>query len=112
VAGYAAGALAALGFGAAFEWRLASPACLVLLFAVAGFSAAAVDSLEGAITADCVTDKLRGTAYGVIGLVNGLGDLVASVVVGGLWTLVSPAYAFAYAAVAMALGATLLAAVR
>lgn len=112
VAGYAAGALASLGFGAAFVWRLASPAYLVLLFAVAGFSAAAVDSLEGAITADYVTDKLRGTAYGVMGLVNGLGDLMASVIVGGLWTLISPACAFDYAAVAMALGATVLAVLR
>ena|SRR5579875_654816 len=112
VTGYASGALAALGVAAAFAWRLASPAYLLALFAIAGFSAAAVDSLEGAITADCVTDELRGTAYGVMGLVNGLGDLVASIVVGGLWTLVSPACAFTYAAVAMGLGATMLATFR
>ncbi len=112
VVGYTSGAFAALGFAAAFAWRLASPGYLLLLFALAGFSAAAVDSLEGAITADCVTDKLRGTAYGVMGLVNGFGDLVASVVVGGLWTWVSPTFAFAYAAVVMALGATVLAALR
>ncbi|MGH9355962.1 MAG: MFS transporter [Terriglobia bacterium] len=112
VAGYAAGALAALGFAAAFAWRLASPAYLLLLFALAGIAAAAVDSLEGAITADHVTDKLRGTAYGAMGLVNGIGDLIASVAVGGLWTLISPACAFDYAAIAMALGATLLAVVK
>ncbi|MGH9358220.1 MAG: MFS transporter [Terriglobia bacterium] len=110
--GYAAGALASLGFAAAFAWRVASLEFLLFLFALAGLSAATVDSLESAITADYVTDKLRGTAYGVMGLVNGGGDLVASVVVGGLWTMASPAYAFGYAAAAMAAGAAVLAALR
>ncbi len=111
-AGYAAGAIASLGFASAFVWRMASPAFLLALFALAGISAAAVDSLESAITADFVTDKLRGTGYGVMGLVNGGGDLVASIIVGGLWTIASPACAFGYAAAAMTLGAAVLVSLR
>ena len=55
-----------------------------------GFSIAVADALEGAMTADLVSDPLRGTAYGVLGAINGVGDLVASVVVGILWTALSP----------------------
>ena len=78
---------------------------LLWLFALAGISIAVYDALEGALTADLVEeDSLRGTAYGVLGTVNGIGDLVASVVVGLLWTRFSPALAFGYAAVFMSLG--------
>ena len=78
------------------------------MFGLAGFSIAVADALEGAMTADLVSDPLRGTAYGVLGAVNGVGDLVASVVVGVLWTAVSPVAAFAYAAAVMGLGAIVL----
>jgi hypothetical protein len=47
-----------------------------------------------------------------LGTVNGVGDLVASVVVGGLWTAFSPVLAFAYAAVTMGLGALVIYRVR
>jgi MFS family permease len=103
--GYLAGALAALGFTAAFLWRLESVGYLLGLFALAGVSIAVVDALEGALTADLVENDLRGTAYGVLGAVNGLGDLGASVLVGGLWTAFSPLFGFAYAALMMGLGA-------
>jgi hypothetical protein len=39
-----------------------------------------------------------------MGTVNGVGDLVASVMVGTLWTAISPAVAFACAAGLMLLG--------
>lgn len=103
--GYLAGGLAALGLSAAFLWRLATIPYLLCLFALAGISIAVYDALEGALTADLVEeDSLRGTAYGVLGTVNGIGDLVASVVVGLLWTRFSPVLAFGYAAVFMSLG--------
>ncbi len=72
-----------------------------------------MDALEGAMTADFITSNaVRGTAYGVLGAVNGAGDLVASVVVGALWTAVSPVSAFAYAAILMGLGAVVIYRVR
>lgn len=111
--GYLAGALAAAGFLAAFAWKLNGVSYLLALFALSGISIAVVDSLEGAATADFITDEsIRGTAYGVLGSVNGAGDLVASLVVGALWSAVSPAAAFGYAAVLMAAGAMVLWSVR
>jgi MFS family permease len=106
--GYLAGALAALGFLAAFLWRLDVVIYLLALFTLAGLSIAVVDALEGAFTADLVSEPLRGTAYGVLGTVNGVGDLVASVAVGLLWSAGSPVLAFAYGALLMGLGAWVL----
>lgn len=110
--GYLAGALASLGFLAAFLWHLLPIVYLLSLFGLAGFSMAVVDALEGAWTGDLVDETLRGTAYGVLGTVNGLGDLLASVVVGSLWTFFSPTAAFAYAALLMAAGAAVIYGVR
>ena len=47
--------------------------------------------------------------YGVLATVNGVGDLVSSLMVGFLWSAVSPAAGFAYAGVLMALGGVLVA---
>ena len=106
--GYLGGALSSLGLVAAFMWKLDVVIFLLAMFGLAGFSIAVEDALEGAMTADLVSDPLRGTAFGVLGTVNGVGDLVASVVVGLLWTVLSPVVAFAYAAVVMGLGAAVL----
>jgi MFS family permease len=110
--GYSAGALAALGFLAAFLWRWDFVTYLLALFALAGLSIAVVDALEGAFTADLVSEPLRGTAYGVLGAVNGVGDLVASVAVGFLWSAGSPVLAFTYGALLMGLGAWVLSRMR
>jgi MFS family permease len=111
--GYLAGALAAIGFAAAFLWKLGVLIYLLSLFAVSGFSIAVVDALEGALTADLVSeDTAHGTAYGVLGTVNGVGDLVASVLVGTLWTAVSPVAAFACAGLLMASGGVVVFRVR
>ncbi|MCL6430408.1 MAG: MFS transporter [Anaerolineae bacterium] len=110
--GYLLGALVSLGLVAAFAVPVANVGFLLLLFALAGTFIAAEDSLEGALTADLIDPAVRGTAYGVVGTVNGLGDLAASVIVGGLWTLVSPAVAFGYATLAMLAGAVLIYRVR
>jgi MFS family permease len=102
--GYLAGALDSLGFLAAFLWKLDAVIYLLTLFALSGFSIAIVDALERALTADFISSQIRGTAYGVLGTVSGIGDLVASTVVGALWTAVSPVSAFGYAAALMGLG--------
>ena len=106
--GYLLGTAVSVGFLLAFGLPLANVWYLLLLFALAGAYIAAEDALEGALTADFVNSDVRGTAYGVMGAVNGVGDLVASVLVGFLWTVISPAAGFAYAAAAMLLGAILL----
>jgi hypothetical protein len=63
------------------------------------------DALESAITADLVPNSSsRGTAYGVLGAVNGAGDLAASLLVGSLW-LIAPPLGFTVAAALIRLGA-------
>jgi MFS family permease len=108
-AGYALGAGTAAGFAAAFLLPQAGLWLLGGLFALSGISVAAVDSLQGALAADLIPDEsIRGTAFGVLGTVNGIGDLISSALVGLLWWGISPAAGFGYAAVLMLLGAGLL----
>jgi MFS family permease len=106
-AGYALGGLTALWAAALFAWRESAIAPMAGLFALAGIYVGIQDSLEGAIPADMVTQQERGTAYGVMGAVNGFGDLFASAMVGTLWTLVSPAAAFVSAGALMLAGGAL-----
>jgi MFS family permease len=112
VAGYVLAAGVMLGFIVAFATATSSIVLLAVLFGLAGVFIAVEDALEGVLTADLVPDQsIRGTAYGVMGTVNGVGDFLSSAVVGLLWSL-SPETGFAYAAVAMLFGAVLLYRVR
>ena len=88
------------------DWK--SPGYLCALFALAGVFIAAEDTLEGAITADQINTQTRGIGMGVLGAVNGIGDFGASVLVGLLWTAVSPAAGFAAAATLMLIGAIIM----
>ena len=102
-----------LGFAAAFAWQLGSIEYVIGLFVLAGIYIGIQEALEGAMTADLIPDRTRrGTAYGVLGCVNGVGDFVASVVVGLLLIAWPPAIAFLYAAAWMLLGAGAMARVR
>jgi len=107
-AGYLLAALTFLGF-----MRSATDLpYLTLLFAAAGMFIAIEDALEGATAAELLGAEIRGLGYGILGSVNGVGDLVSSIVVGLLWTYVSVNAGLAYAAVLSALGALLIVRVR
>jgi MFS family permease len=84
---------------------LAHPSIPVLVgvFILAGIYIAMVDAAEGAFAAELLSADIRGTGFGALAAVNGIGDLVSGIVVGGLWTLSSPAAGFMFAAV-LALG--------
>jgi MFS family permease len=69
------------------------------LFALAGLYIAIVDAMERALAADLLPLANRGAGYGALATVNSFGDLLSSIVVGLLWTRVSIAAGFAYAAV-------------
>jgi MFS family permease len=112
VAGYVLGAITALGCLAAFAWSVAAVPFLLAVFAAGGIYVAVEEALEAAMTADLVPPELRGTAFGALGTVNGIGDLFASAVVGVLWTAVSPVAGFAYAAALMLGGGAALARLR
>ena len=112
VVGYLIGVLVVLGFAAAVAWEVRSLAYIVGLFVLAGVYIAFQEALEGAMTADLIPDRThRGTAYGALGCVNGVGDFVASFVV-GLLLAYWPEAAFLYAAGWMLLGAGAMALVR
>lgn len=59
------------------------------------------------MAADVLPRVNRGSGFGVLAA-NGLGDVISSVVVGALWSALSPAAGFAYAAFFTALGAVLI----
>ncbi|MGH9638870.1 MAG: MFS transporter [Candidatus Acidiferrales bacterium] len=101
--GYLVAAVAYAGF--IFE-RPSLPA-LAVLFALAGVHGGFQASLEKSVAAEVLPRANRGSGFGVLAATNGLGDVVSSIVVGALWSAVSPAAGFAYAAVFTALGAVL-----
>ncbi len=105
--GYVVGGVTGLAAAGLFLWQVTSLWALAVVFALGGIHIGLEDALEGAIPAEMVTSEARGTAYGLMGTVNGVGDLVASALVGTLWTAVSPVAAFASAAALMLAGAGL-----
>jgi MFS family permease len=107
--GYGIGAVTALGTALAFTVSVDQLIWFAGLFMLSGILAAAQDTLEGVATAELSDPDFKATSFGLLGSVNGVGDLIASVGVGVIWTLLSPIIAFAAAGVAMCLGAVWLA---
>ena len=103
--GYLCEALVAGATAVLFTRASATVWTLGAIFAVSGVFAAAQDTLEGAIPPDLTEPQMRGTVYGTLGAVNGAGDLIASALLGTLWTAVSPVVAFSTAAALMTAGA-------
>jgi len=102
--GYSLAALMGIG------WMVTGPSVwsLGILFALGGTFIAAEDALEGALAADLLPEAVRGTGYGVLATVNGLGDFLSSLIVGALWTAFNPAVGFAYATFLFLGGAAIL----
>lgn len=76
-----------------------SIAILAILFVAVGASTALVDTGEGSHAAELLHDSVRGRGFGLLGLVDGIGDLLSSVIVGALFTVADPAWGFVYGAV-------------
>ena len=108
VVGVLAVVVAYLGFA------LAGPALglLGVLFVLAGIGKGAVETAQSAAVALLAPAHLLGSAFGALAAIQSFGNLAASVVAGGLWTLVSPRAAFLYLAGWMAVSAGALIAVR
>jgi MFS family permease len=103
--GYAIAVITFIGFAVAVPsvWWFA------VFFALAGVFIAWEDTVEGTAVRDYVGEELSGTAYGVLGAVNGVGDFISSFAVGILWTMVGPAWGFGYAVIVGVAGTLLMA---
>lgn len=95
---FGAGAAVYVGAYAIFAWDQHAWPVLLLGFALAGVGIGCAETAESTSVALQLPDRLRGNGYGVLGLVQSIGDLGATVVAGLLWAVVSPAAAFLYAA--------------
>jgi len=78
---------------------------LAAVFILAGIYVAGQDALEDALTAELTGKDQHGIAFGTLAAVNGVGDFVSSIIVGILWTHVSPVAAFGYSTVLFTAGA-------
>ena len=106
--GVAAFALAYAGFAAAG----ASIPALAAAFALAGIGIGCAETAEHAAVATLAPEGVRGSAFGLLAAVQSVGNLVASSVVGVLYTVASPAAAFAFAGGLMVIALIALAALR
>lgn len=57
---------------------------------------------------ESLPEAIRGRGFGLIGLVDGVGDLISSVTVDLVWTLSAPAWGFGFAAALSGMGTLVL----
>lgn len=103
-AGYMVAAIVCFGF----IFAPATLAWLAILFALAGIHIGIQQGLEKSLAAELLASENRGTGFGVLATVNGIGDFTSSIIVGALWTTVAPAAGFLYGAIFSIVGATLI----
>ncbi len=104
ILGYTIAVLTFIGF-------ILAPANLfayALLFGMCGLFISAEDTLEGALAGEMVDEEARGLGFGALATMNGIGDLVSSVMIGFIWMFVGYSAGFAVAAVIAAAGTLLL----
>jgi MFS family permease len=80
---------------------------LGLVFVAGGMYVAGMESAEDSLCAELVEKSRHGMAFGVLASVNGVGDLLSSIVVGVLWSTLGTTAAFGYSAGLSVVGAVL-----
>lgn len=98
-------------FAGAYALLAATGASLPLLavaFVAAGVGIGIVETAEHAAVASLAPEGLRGSAFGLLAAVQSVGNLAASAVVGLLYTVASPAFAYGWATALMVLAVGLL----
>lgn len=81
-------------FNSKFLWAI--------IFILVGISSGILSIIQRAYTAELVQEPIRGTGFGLLSMINNIGAVISSIVVGVVWTYLGAPVAFAYAA-AMAL---------
>ena len=82
---------------------------VVAAFVLAATAIAIVEPMEGTFATELLPQERRGTGFGVLAAVNGVGDFVASAGVGFLWQAYGALAAFGAAAFVCAIGVVMLA---
>jgi MFS family permease len=83
---------------AGFALPVHDPVAVLVFFALAGAGIGLAETAESTLVAQLLPDHLRGSGFGVLGGLQSVCDLLASAVVGILYTVFSPLIGFAYAA--------------
>lgn len=112
VFGYGLGALTAILTALTFWFKVDNLIMLVGIFFVAGLYVATQEALESTVTADMVKRDTLAMSIGALGTVNGVAKFISSTAVGILWTVISPLFSFALAALLMFAGTLALAQLR
>jgi MFS family permease len=79
-----------------------------VVFGASGLYMGVWETTETSTAASLLPSGLRGVGFGTLATVNGIGDLISSVVVGSLWAL-APAWAMSYVIVTSLAGAAVIA---
>ena len=95
---FAAGCACYVAGYAVFAWDQHAWPVLLGGFLLAGLGIGFAETAESTVVALMLPDHLRGNGYGVLGLVQSMGALAASLIVGFLWATSTPTLAFGYAA--------------
>jgi MFS family permease len=104
IAGYSIAVVTFIGF------IIAPPNLMAygFLFALCGIFIAAEDTLESAVAAEMIEERSRGLGFGALATMNGVGDLVSSVIIGFIWAFVGYTAGFVFATVIAAIGTVML----
>ena len=106
-AGYALAVIPALGLLIPGD----SYAKFALVFGAAGIYMGFWETVEGTTAATLLPADVRGAGFGILATVNGIGDVVSSVLVGFLW-VASPRAAMAFVIATTVAGALVIASTR
>ena len=82
---------------------------VIITFVLAATGFAILEPMEGTFATELLPAQRRGTGFGALAAINGIGDFFSSATVGLLWQAAGPAVAFGSAGALCALGLVLLA---
>lgn len=100
VFGYLAAALAAF----CMVVGVRNPFGLAMMFALGGIGVGIYEAIEDALAADLLPVEIRGSGYGILSIVTGVGDWLSSFICGWLWAAFGIGIAFSYSLILMIAG--------
>lgn len=101
------GYLLALIPAAALLWPGASLAKFLIVFGFSGIYTGVWETLENTTAATVLPDHVRGTGFGLLATINGLGDFLSSASVGVLWAI-HPLWAMLFVILTSLVGASII----